>query len=91
MGIYRAYFIIIIIYIISFKIPDFPSHCRTTKVTANSQAYSTSYPKAKLNLYTTNYIGFASQKDLKTFIDNFNEDDLEIIFYIDLGKKYILL
>ena len=56
-------------------------------VTANSQTYSPSYPKAKLNLYTTNYIGFASQKDLKIFIDNFNEEDYRKNLLYRFGKE----
>ena len=56
-------------------------------LTANSQTFSTSYPKANLNLYTTNYIGFESKKDLNAFIDNFNEDDYRDNLLYRFGKE----
>ena len=38
-------------------------------------------------MYTTNYIGFASQKDLKIFIDNFNEEDYRKNLLYRFGKE----
>ena len=52
-----------------------------------AQTISTSYPKVNLNLYTTNYIGFESKKDLIKFIDNFNENDHTDNLLYRFGKE----
>jgi hypothetical protein len=53
----------------------------------NAQTFSSSYPKVNLNLYTTNYIGFESQEDLNTFINNFNENDHTDNLLYKFGKE----
>ena len=60
-----------------------------TSLSFNGDSYTTLnlHPKAKIKVYTTNYIGFGSKSDLENFIEKFDRNDPTNNPLYKFGKK----